>query len=280
MRKLWKGMGTSPNLWENVYNAYRAGYDACGAMLLPRGGSIPEIVERPELWDRVQKAMDETGAFLDGIGNCIIDDPGNPHPFGMGVAPDPETLRPVFEFAGKHGISGVQTSIWTENEDMALEKFAKLCDVTADYGINVTLEFVAWAVCDDIKKAQKILKEVNRPNARITVDVMHLYYKGASVEDVQNCPPELIDCFHICDVPHIDFPKDKAALAKEGRSYRLFPGESGADFADLVRAIPEGASIMPEIPHKERTEAWGAFEYSVRSLEACKKYYRDNNIPL
>lgn len=281
MRKIWKGMVMGPHLWENIYNVSRAGYDACGAMLLPRGNQMPEIVEHPELWDKVQKALDETGMFLNGLGNCIIDDPDNPHPFGMGISPDPEKFRPVFEFAGKHGISGVQTSIWTENEDMALERFAKLCDVTADYGINVTLEFVAWAVCDDIKKAQKVLKEVNRPNARITVDVMHLYYRGATAEDIKSCPPELIDCFHICDMPHVEFPKDdKEALAKEGRSYRLFPGETGIDFSDFVRAIPDTAIVMPEIPHRGRTEAWGQLEYAARTLEACKKYYRDNNIPL
>lgn len=280
MRKLWKGMGRAPHLWENIYNMYRAGYDACGAMLLPFRGNAPEIVEHPELWDKVQKALDETGLFLNGLGNCIIDDPDNPHPFGMGISPDPETYRPYFEFAGKHGITGVQTSIWTENEDMALERFAKLCDVTADYGVTVTLEFVAWGVCDDIKKAQKIIKEVNRPNARITVDIMHLYYQNASPDDIRNCPPELIDCFHICDMPHAEFPTEKEALAKEGRSYRLFPGESGVDISEYVRAIPDTALIMPEIPNPERVGAWGEFEYNCRTLEICKQYYRDHNIPL
>ena len=280
MRKLWKINSMNPKLWEKVYNTARQGYDVCGAMLLTRGGEIPEVVEKPELWDKVQKALDETGVMLHGLGNCIIDDPDNPHPFGMGVSPDPEKFRKVFEFAGKHGINGVQTSIWTENEDMALERFAKLCDVTADYGVTVTLEFVGWGVCDDIKKAQKVLKEVNRPNARITVDIMHLYYQNATPEDVKNCPPELIDCFHICDMPHAEFPTDKEALAKEGRSYRLFPGESGVDISDYIRAIPDTALVYPEIPNKERVAAWGEFEYNCRMLEACKKYYRDHNIPL
>ena len=76
MKKLWKGMFMTPHLWESIYMAHRAGYDGCGAMILPRGGKGPlhELLAEPGLWSRVQTALDETGLFLDGIGNCIIDD--------------------------------------------------------------------------------------------------------------------------------------------------------------------------------------------------------------
>ena len=79
MKKLWKGMFMTPHLWESIYMAHRAGYDGCGAMILPRGGKGPlhELLAEPGLWSRVQTALDETGLFLDGIGNCIIDDPAN-----------------------------------------------------------------------------------------------------------------------------------------------------------------------------------------------------------
>ena len=33
--KKWKVMFMAPHLWEDVYMAYRAGYDACGGMILP-----------------------------------------------------------------------------------------------------------------------------------------------------------------------------------------------------------------------------------------------------
>ena len=38
MKKLWKGMFMTPHLWESIYMAHRAGYDGCGAMILPREG--------------------------------------------------------------------------------------------------------------------------------------------------------------------------------------------------------------------------------------------------
>lgn len=65
MKKLWKGMFMTPHLWESIYMAHRAGYDGCGAMILPRGGKGPlhELLAEPGLWSRVQTALDETGLF-------------------------------------------------------------------------------------------------------------------------------------------------------------------------------------------------------------------------
>ena len=93
MRKLWKGMFMAPHLWEGIYMAARAGYDATGGMLMGRGGEKGELLEHPELWSNVQEALDRTGLFLSGLGNCIIDDNENLHPFGMGPSPDPESMR-------------------------------------------------------------------------------------------------------------------------------------------------------------------------------------------
>ena len=187
----------------------------------------------------------------------------------------------MLEFAADHGWKGgLQTSVWTTNKDMAIEKFAKICDVTADYGLTTNLEFVAWAVCDNLQKAREILEAVNKPNARITLDLMHLYYMDVKPEEIAACPPEWFGEYHICDMPHVEFPTEKEALAKEGRSYRLFPGESGIDLTKWIKVIPDTVLVTPEIPNRFRTEKWGSFEYACRTLEACKNYYRENHLPL
>ena len=282
MKKQWKGMFMVPHIWEAVYLAFRAGYDGLGAMLLPRGGKGPlhELLEKPELWDNVQNALDETGVFLNGIGNCIIDDNKDLHPYGMGNSPDPDELRPYFEFAGKHRLGGVQTSIWTTNEDLATEKFAHLCDVCDEYGLTVNLEFVAWGICDNLAKARKLLETTGKKNARITLDIMHLYYSGVTPEEIAACPPEWFGEFHLCDVPHLKFPDNHKDLATEGRSYRLWPGESGLDLTPWLKVIPDTALVMPEIPNRDRNEKFGQFEYQARTLEECKRFYREKKIAL
>lgn len=65
MKKLWKGMFMTPHLWESIYMAHRAGYDGCGAMILPRGGKGPlhELLAEPGLWSRGADRLVETGLF-------------------------------------------------------------------------------------------------------------------------------------------------------------------------------------------------------------------------
>lgn len=282
MKKLWKGMYSNPHLWESIYMAHRAGYDCCGTRLLPRGGQGPlhELLADPGLWSMVQTALDETGVFLDGIGNCIIDDPEHIHPYGMGVPPEPDNLRNYFEFAAEHKLGGVQTSIWTDNQDFAAERFAHLCDVCGEYGLTVNLEFVAWGVCDTLANAKELLQTVQRKNARITLDVMHLYYSGVTPQEIQACPQEWFGEFHICDVPHLSFPDNHKDLAAEGRSYRLWPGESGLDLTPWLKVIGDHVIVVPEIPNKQRTQLYGECEYNYRTLEECKRYYRTHQIPL
>ena len=207
MKKLWKGMFMTPHLWESIYMAHRAGYDGCGAMILPRGGKGPlhELLAEPGLWSRVQTALDETGLYL---------------------------------------------------------------------------EFVAWGICDDLQKAKDLLKMVGWSNARIALDIMHLYYSSVTPEEIAACPPELFGEFHLCDVPHITFPDGHRELAAEGRSYRLWPGESGLDLTKWLEVIPDTAVIMPEIPNQDRNALYGQFEYNCRTLEECKRYYRAHGISL
>ena len=85
--------------------------------------------------------------------------------------------------------------IWTTNQDLAVERFDHLCAVCGEYGLTVNLEFVAWGICDDLQKAKDLLKMVGRSNARITLDIMHLYYSSVTPEEIAACPPELFgDC--------------------------------------------------------------------------------------
>lgn len=82
-------------------------------------------------------------------------------------------------------------------------------------------------------------------------------------EEIAACPPELFGEFHLCDVPHITFPDGHRELAAEGRSYRLWPGESGLDLTKWLEVIPDTAVIMPEIPNQDRNALYGQFEYNV-----------------
>ena len=52
-------MFMTPHLWESIYMAHRAGYDGCGAMILPREGKgrFMSCLQEPGLWSRVTALM-------------------------------------------------------------------------------------------------------------------------------------------------------------------------------------------------------------------------------
>ena len=82
MRKLWKGMFMTPHLWESIYMAYRAGYDAVGGMLMGRGGEKGELMQNPVLWTNVQEAPLTTGKV------SVIKDNGQQKLLGGEIAKD------------------------------------------------------------------------------------------------------------------------------------------------------------------------------------------------
>ena len=115
----------TPHLWESIYMAHRAGYDGCGAMILPRGGKGPlhELLAEPGLWSRVQTALDETACFwtaLEIVSLTIR---------LMFILTAWECLQnrmiceTILNLREKHELGGVQTSVWTTNQDLAVERF-------------------------------------------------------------------------------------------------------------------------------------------------------------
>ena len=180
-----------------------------------RKGPLHELLAEPGLWSRVQTALDETGLFLDGIGIVSVTIRLMFILTAWGMSPEPDDLRDYFEFAGKHELGGVQTSVWTTNQDLAVERFDHLCAVCGEYGLTINLEFVAWGICDDLQKAKDLLKMVGRSNARITLDIMHLYYSSVTPEGDSRMPSRSCSGNFICVMSHITFPDGQGELAAE-----------------------------------------------------------------
>src|SRR6266511_2511821 len=55
---------------------------------------------------------------------------------------DPAKYEPAFATAAELGGKSVISSIWNENRDLYLSRFAQVCDLAAQYGLSVELEYV------------------------------------------------------------------------------------------------------------------------------------------
>lgn len=256
---------------EMIYNAHTLGYDCVGIRSITmgvKGERDYDISKNKDLFDLTRRAIDETGVTINDIELAKIAD---------GV--DVRNYEGPFDAAAKLGVKNVISSIWTDRIDFYLDQFATLCDLAAQYGITVNLEFVTWASVRTLSQAREVLRLVDRKNAGIMVDTLHLYRSRVDPAELDDCPKELFHMVHICDGPK-DIPdwEDKDSLIHTGRDERFYVGEGAIDIADIVRRLPDDVVFSIELPHLVRQGSWGAMEHAKRCLSNARAYMEKNGI--
>lgn len=254
---------------EMIYNAAHLGYDMVGIRMILQG--IPgeadyDMVKQPRLVQLAQEALEQTGIRIHDIDLASI-------ATGRPVA----EYRPYLELARKLGCESVVSSIWTEDVGLYLNEFAKLCDIAAEYGLTVYLEFVTWASVHDLKTASNILDQVKRPNSKILLDSIHCYRSGVQAQEIGDYPLEWFDFMHLCDAP-APIPGNKEELIQTGRTQQLYPGEGAVDNRQILQHMSKDKVIGLEIPHDQRRNEYGAYEHARRCLESAKTYLRQTGI--
>src|SRR5699024_2116658 len=125
-------VNTPPN--EMVHMAANAGYDYISLrpiyMGLP-GEPNYSLATNPTLLRETKNAMKSRNIKLLDIELARIADDIDPAQYEA-------EMEIAAELGGKHVLS----SIWTDNKGEALEKFATLCDLAAQYDLTVDLEYV------------------------------------------------------------------------------------------------------------------------------------------
>jgi sugar phosphate isomerase/epimerase len=259
---------------EMIYNAHLIGYDAVGIRPISmgvRGEHDFDLAKNKELFNLTKQAMDETGIKINDIELAKIAD---------GI--DTGRYESAFEAAAKLGVKDVISSIWTDNKGFYLEQFAKLCDLAAQYGIFVNLEFVTWAGIGTLSGVREVLDTVKKPNAAIFVDTLHFYRSRVKPEELDACPKKLFRFMHICDgpkaIPDPSSPTYKEDLIYTGRDARDYVGEGAIDIAEIVKKLPDSVLFSIELPHLGKVAKWGPVEHARRCLATAKDYMKKNRI--
>lgn len=140
------------------------------------------------------------------------------------------------------------TAIAMPNGDRAdlLAKYCRLCDMAAEMGIRVNIEFFAMSpdMCS-LDMAVALVRDSGRTNAGVMIDVLHLIRTGSSVEAMTSIDPRLIGGCQICDGPLI---ADEATAANEAGANRMVPGTGEFPLKAFVAALPEDMVIGVEVP--------------------------------
>jgi sugar phosphate isomerase/epimerase len=236
-------------------------YDHVGLRLLP---AVPGGVAYPLMDDKAQ--LKETIARLDATGVTVAD--------LEVVAFRPETevsgFSRFFETGAQLGAKHMLVAAYDPVLTRFVDRFAKFCEASAQYGLTADLEFMPWTFVPDLKAAMSIVEQVGQRNAGILVDALHFDRSNSSISDISRIPAGRLHYWQLCDGP-AEKPTTTEALIHAARSERMFPGEGGIDLVSLARAMPADITISVEVPTTELARTMDAEARARRALDAAKR---------
>jgi sugar phosphate isomerase/epimerase len=241
--------------------AAACGCDHIGLRLLggQPGGDLLPIMGDPALRRATRRRLDDTGvSVLDANTARLI--PATRVP----------AFRRFFEVAAELGARHALATADDADRGRLADRLAELCDLAAEYGMTVQLEFVPWMSVAGVVDAADMVRRTGRPNLGIALDALHFDRSRGRFEDIAVLPPAWFAYMHLCDAP-AEWSPDKAALLHTAVKERLFPGEGGIDLVGLLRALPANIPLALEIPTEALARDVPAKERVRRAVAATKR---------
>ncbi len=145
----------------------------------------------------------------------------------------PERLCPMAAAVGARSLTIVEFYGGQPSVDAATEGFAHACDVAAEEGVLLHLEFLPWAGIPDLAAAWAVVSGADRPNGGILLDSWHFFRSGSTLEELARLPGDKVLYVQIDDGP----AEPEADLAEETQHRRLLPGEGSFDLAGMFETL-------------------------------------------
>jgi sugar phosphate isomerase/epimerase len=170
-------------------------------------------------------------------------------------APDPEHQRLLESGAAVGATEAIVVS--SDPDEVAVcRRFAHLCELGEQLGVNVCLEFLPIYAVRDLPSALRIIRDVGHPRGKLLIDPLHVARSGASVADIAAVPGELLSFAQFCDgakeppgEPTLD------VLREEAVNGRFTPGAGQLPLRDLLDVLPDDLPLSLELrsrPLRER----------------------------
>jgi sugar phosphate isomerase/epimerase len=215
--------------------------------------------------DRV--LMQETKARLDDDGIDILD----VELFRMDPKLDPDDFVAELNATAELGATNIIAQLPDPNRERATERFARLCDLAKPLGIYVNLEFPHWTETGNLAEATRVLRAVNRSNAAMLIDMLHMARSNSSCEELARLPREWFRFAHVCDAEK-QCPPTIDAIIRTARDERLFPGEGTIDVRGILGCLPEDVPYSLEIPRIALTKAVGPEEVARLAIRVAQSH--------
>jgi sugar phosphate isomerase/epimerase len=245
---------------EQIDAAVDAGFDGVGLRLFPINATDVDIMSDLASQRAVEQRIAETGLKVLDI---------------EVVRATPETdvgsIVPALEFARRLGarwLAVTAESIDTydpADEPSVVRCLADICRVAQDNDMRVALEFMAFRGIQTLEDALRIVAAVGHPAMGVTIDALHFFRSGGTIEAVADVDPGLISCVQLSDAPR-EAPSD---LVTEARHNRLYPGEGGLPLIDLMSVLPRELPVTVEVISRDSGHL-SVFERAMKGAESLQ----------
>jgi len=242
--------------------AARAGYQYVGLRMTRVTPSEP-------LYDLAhdRALMTETKARLAATGVRVHD----VELFRMDPSLGPEDFLAELDATAELGAKHIIAQLPDPDRERAVERFARLCDLAHARKIFVSLEFPHWTETGNLTESARVVRAVNRPNAGILIDMLHMCRSRSSLEELRGLPREWFRFAHVCDAPK-EIPDTLQGIIRTARDERLFPGEGECGVREILACMPNDIPYALEIPRVTLTEAVGPYETARLAITVARSH--------
>jgi sugar phosphate isomerase/epimerase len=119
--------------------------------------------------------------------------------------------------------------------------FARACDVAADHGLLVALEFLPWTPIPTLSAALSLVQGADRPNGRIVFDAWHHSHGRQRHVELTHDQGSLIFCFQLDDAR----AAESTDLVHETMFGRRVPGTGVLDLPSILGALDAAGVACP-----------------------------------
>jgi len=191
--------------------------------------------------------------------------------FRMDPSLEPEQFVRELDATAELGARHIIAQLPDPDRARAIDRFARLCDLAKPLGIHVNLEFPHWTETGNLAEATRVVRAVDRSNAGILVDMLHMGRSNSSIEDLAALPRQWFHFAHVCDAER-SVPSTLDHMIHTARDERLFPGEGTIDVHGILACLPQDIPYSLEIPRVTLTKAVGPEEVARLALKVARSH--------
>jgi sugar phosphate isomerase/epimerase len=146
----------------------------------------------------------------------------------------------LLDAAAALGVPHVLMASGGADDRRVIERMTQLCSYASAHaqGVRIALEFLPIFSVASLARALSIVDRVDRPEAAVLVDTLHLARSGGTPDDLVGVHAHLLPYLQLADATAAG-PTDLAGLRDEALHGRLLPGDGALPLAEVLAIVAD-----------------------------------------